>query len=109
MLFSARSGPGLLLRPQQCLRVGTFRRHTSFQRLISHARGRRQHSEENDVPEQQPEQAQQPDEKPAIVRSSRGSASSRRTLRDTRSTAQKLVTPHQALREMGIIALNDEG
>jgi hypothetical protein len=108
MLLSTAGRSGLSSARQQAS-VRPFAFGNNVRTVIAHARSRRPRSDaEQDVPEdeQQPEAVHQ---QPEVVRSSRGKASARRTVRDTRSATQKLVTPHQALREMGIIATNDKG
>jgi hypothetical protein len=108
MLLSRAGGSGLLsARQQSSARPFSTGNHVRF--VVAHARSRRPRTDaEQGVPEdeQQPEAVQQ---QPEIVRSSRGKASARRTARETRSTTQKLVTPHKVLREMGIIATDDKG
>lgn len=108
MLLS-RAGRSGLLSARQQPQARSFNTGKHVRLVTVHARSRRPRTDaEQEVPEeeQQPEALQQ---QPEIVRSSRGKPSARRTARETRSTTQKLVTPHQALREMGIIATDAKG
>jgi hypothetical protein len=108
MLLSRAGRNGLLgARQQPAARPFSFLNHSRT--VAAHARSRRPRTDAEEVPEEEQQQPEAEQQQPEVVRSSRGTASARRNVRATRSSAQKLVTPHQALREMGIIAINDKG
>jgi hypothetical protein len=109
MLLSRAGRSGLLgARQQPAARPFSYVNRSRI--VAAHARSRRPRTDaEPEVPEEEQQQPEADQQQPEVVRSSRGTASARRNVRATRSSAQKLVTPHQALREMGIIAINDKG